>query len=398
MVVFNKQIFHAALLTFLFLFSLNDGLRITLGAISWVPAILIAFMCFKPRLIFGIYSVLWFFFIALVLWNSSFSENPVNSLGRALKLIFIFLLLSILYRGYIKKEYALFALRFSIIVTVLANFILISLSHLFGLETVAWEGGGGRWETLLARPGTLYYSGAAFMLIFLHDLFFKSNYLNIRKIFGFVLVFMSIALITSDGSRTAVLGLLITVLILFASSKRSSSKYIFLVIIIITTIPIINYLFINEVVDLNRIYLLFNSSSLKSTDSVRFFLLEDSLEWISSNNPIFIGRGFSSTISATGFELVVHNAFILVWEKLGLIALVSFVLFVFMPVSNFLTYSKYNPLEAKYLALCFWFMFFVNLNFHPLSTEYGPWFFYAISILFLGLNKNREDAIYSNKQ
>ncbi|TLE17689.1 hypothetical protein D2923_14390 [Vibrio cholerae] len=376
-----------------FIIALNDGLQIYLGPLSWVPLLLFVLFYFRPRILLGVYSVIWLFFICIVLLNSLVSDDPINVLVRALKFFLIFFFLTIMYKGDAVNRMLhplMVAIYFSILINVF--FIIAALS--LDLSNLAWVGGGFRWETFFARPGTLYFSGSAFILIFTYDFFFKTGYIRLNAFFSIFMLFMSLLVVFLDGSRTAFIALICGIITIVAFSRSTVLKLKFISCCLVIFIPLLIFLTSYDFINFNRFFSLAESTSFYDADPIRFKLLVESIDWILTNNPVFFGNGFSSTINAHGFQFVVHNAFLLVLEKLGLLALVLYALIVLSPIFTVvfrcLTFLPNRFFQNNfYLVFVFWFMFFTGVMFHPLSTEFGPWFFYIISVLFANRNMVR---------
>lgn len=353
------------------------------GLFSWLPFIfLILVLFFSGKMVVDYSLIIAFAFSFIIVINSFISSDPVNTFARSSK-VFLILILAI---GLKNSKISFKVVSGALLSVVFANMVLIAFG-LMGYETLAFSGAGYRWETLLSRPGTLYVPALLILSFILSDGLLQTKYFpHESKLMKGFWIILSLILIVADGSRSAMLLFAIALLIFLFFSKKSLKNIGYILIFVIFSVmsfyALSEYFF--EKFSFERFTDFISSAGLAEADPARVHLMKSAIDWIVENNPLLLGRGFSTTIIGDYFELVVHNAYILVWEQLGLFALVIFIFIVFMPIFTVARfYLLQRDLRLVMPLICFIFFSF-QLFIHPFATDYGPWVYYFLGNLFFG--------------
>lgn len=386
---------------FLFTFLvISADLKLTIHPhIHWVIWLLLIFPFIVKDILFkGIVKSPLFFFSIFTFLSGVLSSlivvNSLETLIQATKFTLIFLTLYY-FLYYNKKNWDPFykAINFSVYIN---SFLLIL--GIIGIPVAQLLTGDGRWGTILAYPGSLVKIGIlglyvnVFSLILIKDKYRKT----------IMLVILSLFIIFMDGSRTGMLIIALTILLIpllyFLLNYHNKIKAVIIPFILVTFmglwLPIIIPYFLNTRVG-QSINNLFSSNSiiqgLSNIDPARYMMFDTAIKKI-LDSPL-IGTGAFSTrgIYEDGSSMVVHNTYLQIWGDYGLVGLVSYLLiilvwiFLLPKVLIKLQVSNDNLFKVRVCSSILVLVYFAfNGFFHPYSTELSEWilFIFPISIYF----------------
>jgi len=326
---------------------------------------------------------------------SAIVNQDVHTLYQGFKLLIIlFIGLSIIKISQNLTRDDVVAISSFVVVVSFFSFILIKIF----LPPLHLVFGDGREGTFLAFPGSLWKAGCFF------SAFSLAHYLSSKKpsTGSGVIFMMGVFLVLVDGSRTGILWLFISTLILISARIINIRLKITATGIGVTGLCLlfIAYFVAFSPVDNSYSSVFLGFERLIDGDSARIDMLASGLRHAEACLPF--GCGFGTAIS-DGYGMVIHNAYLGAIGDIGIIGISGFVLICITPF--FALYIKnlrsletgfgsnsYIPLAALLGSAGFVF----NENFHSFRTEMSEWGFFFIMFSFF-LVKAKDNFKYNSE-
>jgi len=278
---------------------------------------------------------------------------------------------------------------FNLAVFVNALFLILGILNL--IPTASLLTSDGRWGTILAFPGSLVKIGAIGIYINLMLMLLNNKKGNIEPLF---ILILSIFIVLMDGSRTGMLVLGLTMVIIpfqyfLVNNKNKTKVFIILssmsFVIFISIVVLAPFILTSRIG--NSFIKLFSASSfsnaLESIDSIRFEMILSAFDKILKDP--FIGHGAFSTVGGNG--MVVHNTYLQVWGDFGLFGIVGLVslyfgwIFMLPKILGKLQIIGLGLNSAMVCSSTLMLLYFVmNGMFHPYSTEFSEWIVFIIPL------------------
>ena len=327
--------------------------------------------------------------------SSFFSGADLENFIQIIKLLLIFITLYyFLYYSNIGWKEANMGINISLVI----NFILLILG-IFGFTAFAsLMTADGRWGTFMAYPGSLVKIGALGFYFNLMAVLLRKE--RKVKIIHLILSLISLFIVYMDGSRTGMLVLMLTFVVVYLFYILINFKNKLKVVII----PLVTFILLLSTLIVNLPYILQSriatsitklmststlSNGLELVDSSRFMMIKSALNKI-YDSPI-IGSGAFTTVGVyeDGTSMVVHNTYLQFWGDFGVFGLIGLLLLYFS-WTFFLPKITYqiqvnNQIKGNVLVtfsilmLCY---FILNGFFHPYSTELSEWMIFIIPLTY----------------
>jgi O-antigen ligase len=267
--------------------------------------------------------------------SSFFSGADLENFIQIIKLLLIFITLYyFLYYSNIGWKEANMGINISLVI----NFILLILG-IFGFTAFAsLMTADGRWGTFMAYPGSLVKIGALGFYFNLMAVLLRKE--RKVKIIHLILSLISLFIVYMDGSRTGMLVLMLTFVVVYLFYILINFKNKLKVVII----PLVTFILLLSTLIVNLPYILQSriatsitklmststlSNGLELVDSSRFMMIKSALNKI-YDSPI-IGSGAFTTVGVyeDGTSMVVHNTYLQFWGDFGVFGLIGLLLLYF---------------------------------------------------------------------
>lgn len=277
-------------------------------------------------------------------------------------------------------------------VLVIVNFLLLMMG-LIGHPTAWMLTTDGRWGTILNYPGSFVKVGSlAFFLNIMMVVFTKKT----KKIIYIVMIILSLFIVFMDGSRTGILLIMLTLILVpffyIINNFRDKVKVIIvpvLVVILFTVAILINIkLFVGTRIG-ESILSILNSESLsvglEAIDPARYTMLIAALEKIIENPLVGTGAFTTVAIYADGSSMVVHNTYLQAWGDFGILGALGLALiycgWIYLLPNALKKIQIINNgiTKAIFCSSILMLLYYVlNGLFHPYSTELSEWMTFIV--------------------
>ncbi|MBV6274139.1 hypothetical protein KVP09_14650 [Alcaligenaceae bacterium CGII-47] len=256
---------------------------------------------------------------------------------------------------------------------------LIIISVVFTVVTDPqgqWPVMGGRQGSVLASYGVLWKVGALFLPIFLADLIVRPRAWAINTL----MIVASIYLLMIDGSRTAQLVLVATLIgLLFFTAWRSGRRALLQKLPWLLLVPVI---FAGMQLFGNRTF----STRLGEGDPARMKLLNEGVPQAIDCLPMGCGFGRTATDIGQGTPMPVHNAYLAAlgdFGVLGMLGLMGFLLAACLPIRRVIRNpvrhnQDYFVVAAAGSALAYG----MSLMLNTFTTEMSEWGYVILMLAF----------------
>ncbi|MFB5086100.1 O-antigen ligase family protein [Psychrobacillus sp. PGGUH221] len=319
--------------------------------------------------------------LLLGILTSSINSPDYEFFVQMTKLLLIFLTM------YYFLNYETISLKimfFMFNILVIANFLFLMMG-LAGFPTAWILTADGRWGTILNYPGSLVKIGSlAFFLNIMLVVFTK-------KFIYFIMMTLSLVIVYMDGSRTGMLLIILTLILVpifyIVGNFKDKIKVIIvpvLVVFLFTVAILINIkLFLGTRIG-ESILSILNSESLsvglEAIDPARYMMLIAALEKIIENPLVGTGAFTTVAIYTDGSSMVVHNTYLQAWGDFGLLGVLSLTLiscgWIYLLPNALKKIQVINNgfMKAIFCSSIMMLLYYVLSGlFHPYSTEFSEW-------------------------
>lgn len=327
-----------------------------------------------------------------MLLNFLLARGSWYDVGQAVKILLIFSSVIVFYNFFNKYVF----IKNALVVSLFVNVMFLLLAIIFNLPTAKIMTGDGRWGTIFNFPGSLAKVGILTLIYGLYGLLASKN----GRLYYLLVFSCSLSIIILDGSRTALLGsalciiLMLAILIIeyygkqkYKSLKRTS---VFLIMVLLSgaifyntgdrsserTIQFVSNIFSGD-----------TQNGLKESDATRYSMLKTGMQAIAEHP--YIGTGMGTTVAqiSSGDLITVHLSYLQLWGDAGILAFVFYVVLclyglyvAFLGVHNgkrIIDPDKRGFMYSMSIAIIYYIF---SGFFHPFSTEWSEWIIFIMAV------------------
>lgn len=313
-------------------------------------------------------------------------------IGQAVKILLIFSSVIVFYNFFNRYIY----IKNALVVSLFVNVMFLLLAIILNFPTAKIMTGDGRWGTIFNFPGSLAKVGMLTLIYGLYGLIASKN----RRLYYLLVLSCSLITIIMDGSRTALLGSALCVVLMFAilimeyygKQKHKSLKRTSLFLATIFLSGVIFYNIGGSVSErtiqfVSNIFSGDTQNGLKESDATRYSMLKTGMQAIAEHP--YIGTGMGTTVAqiSSGDLITVHLSYLQLWGDAGIIAFAFYVILclyglytAFLGVYNgkkIIELDKRAFIYSMSVAVAYYIF---NGFFHPFSTEWSEWIIFIMAV------------------